>query len=325
MLPRLLAVITVAYLLVAPAAAAEPAGLPTITPMKQTGELGRPDNPDKFTFVVYGDNRPGQGEPQPETIHEIFAAISQMKDPRPGFALSLGDIIEGKDPQDSNEVIKKQFEDFLNLAAKAGVPMFNAPGNHEMDDDNDVPSERMHKLYQEVVGPSYGAFTYGNSRFICLNTENVPPPGTPAPEPPLEFSFIADEQLAELAADLEANRDKKHIFIAMHYPLHPKDPNDRLNPTDRKKLLELFAKHKNISFVLAAHEHLYYNAQDPENVTEGPTFNKGDETIYLVSGGAGAPLYVESKWHFFHYLVFEVDGDQVSVTIKRLKSSGAGK
>lgn len=301
----------------------EPRGLPPITPMKGTGELGKPEDPDTFTFVVFGDNRPGPGEPQPETIKEIFAEIAEMNSPRPAFALSLGDIIEGKDPQDPTNVIEKQFADFLALAAKAGLPIFNAPGNHETDDSKDVPSERMEKLYQENVGPLYGAFDFGNSRFICLNTQNIPPAGTKAPEPPLEFSYVSDEQLAELKADLEANKDKAHIFIAMHYPLHPQSAEDRLNPVDRKKMLDLLANYKNVSFVLAAHEHIYYNADDPENYSSGPKFTAGDDTIFLVSGGAGAPLYGDDQWHYHHFLIFHVDGEKIQVEIVKLQGSGA--
>lgn len=301
---------------------AEPQGLPTIKPMRGTGELGRPEDPQKYTFVVFGDNRPGEGEPQPETIHEIVAEISMLR-PLPAFAISLGDIIEGKDPEDTDAVIKAQFNDFLAIARRAGVPIYNAPGNHEMDDSNDVPSERMHRLYEQWVAPSYGAFDYGNARFICLNTENVPPAGAPPPEPPLEFSYLSDKQLEELRADLDASRNKSHIFIAMHYPVKPMSAKDALNPTDRMKLETLLSNYKNISYVLAAHEHIYYNPQDAENVTTVPGFTKGDATLFLVSGGAGAPLWGDPNWAFHHYLVFTVDGDQVSVELVKLQGSGA--
>jgi len=48
-------------------------------------------------------------------------------------------------------------------------------------------------------------------------------------------------------------------------------------------------------------------------------FQAGDPTRYLVSGGAGARIYVkEERGGFHHYLVIEVDGDSVSVTINRV-------
>jgi len=305
------------------------AGLPAVTSMRGTGTLTPPDNPDEFTFVVFGDNRPAKGEPQPESIKEIFAEINDLK---PAFAISLGDIIEGEPRPDDPaaiDTIRKQLGDFLALAATAGVPIFNAPGNHELDDDQDVPTKRMHELYHECVGPSYGAFTYGNSRFIVLNTEDVPPADAAKPPADAEFSYMSPKQIAELKADLDANRDKKHIFITMHYPIQTKDEgppdsqwDDRLYPASREALVELFKNYKNVAYVLAAHSHLYYNPQSPENVTDVPGWKPGDPTVHLVSGGAGAPLN-KGKWGFHHYLVFNVDGDTVSVKLIRLDSKGA--
>ena len=306
-----------------------PSGLPLLTPMKGTGTLVAPRNADKFTFVVFGDNRPAPSEPQPETIKEIFTEIKELK---PAFALSLGDVIEGKpspgDP-DAIDKIRKQFKEFLALATIAGAPLFNAPGNHEMDDDKDIPTERMHELYRECVGPTYGAFTYGDSRFIVLNTEDVPAADTPKPPKDEEFSYMSTQQIAELKADLDANRDKKHIFITMHYPIYAKDEgppestwDDRLYPASRKALVKLFKNYDNIAYVLAAHGHMYYNPQSPDDVTNVPGWKPGDPIVYLVSGGAGAPLN-EGKWGFFHYLVFTVDGDAVSVKLVKLDGKGA--
>ena len=307
----------------------QPSALPTVAPMQGTGKLTPPDNPEEFTFVVFGDNRPGKGEPQPETIKEIFSEIKELA---PSFAMSLGDIIEGKpSPDDSQAIdkIRKQFRVFLALAAQADAPIFNAPGNHEMDDNQDVPTQRMHDLYHECVGPSYGAFSYGNSRFIVLNTEDVPAADTPKPPEGEEFSYMSPKQIAELKADLDANRDKKHIFITMHYPIHAQDEgppqsewDDRLTPKSREALLELFTNYDNIAYVLAAHEHVYYNPQSPENITDVPGWQPGDPINYLISGGAGAPLNT-GKWGFHHYLIFKVSGDRVSVELVRLQSTGA--
>lgn len=298
--------------------------------MRGTGTLTPPENPDEFTFVVFGDNRPAKGDPQPETIKEIFTEIKALE---PAFAMSLGDIIEGK-PQAGDpgaiDAMRRQFKDFLALAATAGgVPIFNAPGNHEMDDEQDIPTRRMHDLYHECVGPSYGAFTYGNSRFIVLNTEDIPAADTPKPPNDEEFSYMSPRQIAELKADLDANRDKHHIFITMHYPIHAKDEgppesrwDDRLYPESREALVELFKDYDNIAYVLAAHGHLYYNPRSPDNVTDVPGWNTGDPIVYLVSGGAGAPLNV-GKWGFHHYLIFKVDGTRVSVELVKLEGMGA--
>jgi len=217
------------------------------------------------------------------------------------------------------------------MAETAGVPVFNAPGNHEMDDRDDVPSERMHQLYRDNVAPTYGAFNYGNARFIALNTEDVPcqklpptnPPCKPVPTPPpgMEFSYIGDTQLQQLDQDLAANKDKTHIFIMMHYPVKPYSSSNALNPDSLKKLADILAKYKNISYVLASHEHQFYNPQDKKNFTTVTPYKAGEPTRYLVSGGAGAKIFVSAQnGGFNHYLIFEVNGDDVFVKINRIDS-----
>ena len=291
-------------------------GLPLLTAMRGTGNLA-PSESNRFTFAVFGDS---QGEEKArEIISGIFKAIHDHQPERSAFAFCSGDIVKGKDPKDPTKYIRQKFAEYLELAKTAGVPIFNAPGNHEMDDADDIPSERMHKIYRESVGPTYGAFDYGNSRFIAINCEDVPPAGTPPPPDDMEFSYISDSQLQQIDSDLAANTDKKHIFIMMHYPMKAQRPQDNLNPESHKKLSAILAKYGNISYVFASHEHLFFNPQDPDNVKTVSLYKAGDPTRYLVSGGAGAGIYVkEEQGGFHHYLLVEVDGDNVSVIIKRV-------
>lgn len=300
--------------------------LPPMTAMNGTGNVVPPADPKRFAFVVFGDS---QGQEDHPTLRAIFKDMNSAANPKPAFALSLGDIIKGEPsvPFDS-EVIEENLGYALRLAKLAGVPVFNAPGNHEMDDVVDtklwieMPSQQMRDAYEKVVGPTYGSFDFGDSHFIILNTEDIPPTGMKGPEPPMEFSYIGKTQLAQLAADLEANKNKTHIFIAMHYPINAHDPaRDNLYGESRRELVDLFKKYPNISFVLASHEHQFYNPQDPNNVTTVAPFKAGDPTQYLVSGGAGASFYKGQPqlWAFHHYLLFEVDGADVTVTIKRVR------
>ncbi len=291
-------------------------GLPLLTAMNGTGKL-EPCNNNHFTFAVFGDSQ--GGEKARAIISGIFTALHDHRTKRPAFAFCLGDIVKGKDPQDPAKHIKQKFADYLKLAKTARIPVFNAPGNHEMDDKDDIPSKRMHAIYEAMVAPSYGAFNYGNSRFIGLNTENIPPKGTLPPPDNMEFSYMSDAQLNQLGNDLNANRDKTHIFIMMHYPMKPQRAQDSLNPASLKKLNKIIEKYNNISYILASHEHLYYNPQDPDNITSVAPFKSGEPTRYLISGGAGASIYTpEEKGGFHHYLIFEVDGDNINVKINRV-------
>jgi Calcineurin-like phosphoesterase len=297
---------------------------PRLKPLPGTGSLRKTGDPSRFRFVVFGD---AMETPQPTTtIRTIFRNIGEMT-PRPAFALSLGDIIQGE-PTEPIDIpkISGNLENFLSVARTGRVPVFNAPGNHELDDVDDIPSTRMLQIYEQVIGPAYGFFDYGDSHFIALNSSEVPPPGTKAPPKPArgqmdqEFSYIGSRQIAQLKADLEANRNKAHVFVAMHYPLKALTADDRLYPErTARELVELFGKYPNVSYVLAAHEHLYYNPQDPSNLIEAPSYAAGQPARYLVSGGGGAPIWVKpEKGGFHHYLIFQVDGPSVSVVLKRL-------
>jgi len=118
----------------------------------------------------------------------------------------------------------------------------------------------------------------------------------------------------------------------MHYPMKPHKSQDRLANPSFDALNGIITDHQNeygnIEFVLASHEHEFYNPQDPDNSTTIDLDN-ADFPYYLVSGGAGAPMsHLNDPKHpgeFYLYLVFDVDGSDISVTIERLADPAAPK
>jgi len=312
--------------------AAPTAGMPPLPPLKGTAPLAAPADPAHFTFVVAGDDRPATETATPTaTIVQIFAEVSSLK---PAFVLLLGDTVYGKD--DTNQqLVAQEYQQFLQLAAGAGVPVFNAPGNHEMDDKHDHPSATMEDWYQQLTGSvPYGAFTFGNSRFIALNTDDLPGGGCAGTASQAGASSTAGKagkagkadkaggvgkaakggkdkfagdlgttQLGQLAADLAADTTITNVFILMHRPIYAQKSSSRLTKSCRKELETLFAKYPNIRFVLASHEHLFYQPAKLDHPAP---------PAYLVSGGAGAPL---AAGGFYNYLVFTVDGSQVTWTM----------
>lgn len=256
-------------------------------------------------------------------------------DPAPAFALWTGDTISGKQP-DKPERIHEEYQEFLEIAATAGVPVFNAPGNHELDDKNNVPSEDMKALYEKHMAEPYGAFNYGNSRFIALNSENVPerrvnsdsagseaPSGAKGGSKSEAPGSITNKQLALLKKDLDDNKDKAHTFVFMHHPVAPYSAKDGIDAASVKALKKIFARHNNVSYVVSGHEHMYYNAQGPKDQFVDPPSRKdpSQPPYYLVSGGAGAPLQKDTPGSFFHYLVFNVDGDKIVPTLVKVESA----
>lgn len=332
------------------AAAAEPApnsstsGLPVLSPVPQTGQLNDQPSATHFYFVAAGDNRPADsGLPQPATLSAILKDAQQYQ---PAFFLWGGDIIYGH--EDHRKKLESQYQEFFTIAQLAKAPVFNAPGNHEMDTVQktatakiETPDAKLHEVYIAAMnyttgGPAYGAFNYGNSRFIALDTEEVGAPPTPTPSPTpgeklkLDPGYVSPQQIASLTQDLEANKAKAHIFVFMHHPLMPAKKKSGLNPAIAATLQALFKQYPNVSYVLASHEHLFFNAT---GTTLKPANRKDPSPAgpsYLVSGGAGAPLdscpdgaaNCESS---NHYLVFEVDNDTVRAQMVRICPSATSK
>jgi hypothetical protein len=297
--------------------------MPLLSPLPKTGQLSKPADPAKFSFVLAGDNRPAHKScAQPSTPGKIFSAVQEMK---PDFVIWSGDTIFGKQP-DKPKRIHQQYKEFLAIARTGGVPVFNAPGNHELDDENNVPSDVMKKLYIRDMGATYGAFNFGNSRFIALNGEHEPAEGVSSAgsagknEAP---GAITAKELAELKNDLDANQDKAHIFLFLHHPVIPYGPEAGLDQASVKALQDLFANYKNISYVVSGHEHMYYNPQGSRDQMTPPPSRKdpSQPPWYLVSGGAGAPLKKNTPGSFFHYLVFKIDGDEITPTLMKVDSS----
>jgi hypothetical protein len=322
------------------------AQMPELKPLKGTPNPTPPKDPHSFTFILAGDNRPDKAmcssdadkskkAPCPPTavVQQLFQDIKQQS---PAFVLWTGDVISGKDP-DSPKNISEEYKAFLAVAASGKAAVYNAPGNHEMNDKNNCPNESMVKFYLKDTDQKnpYGSFDYGDSHFIALDSdEDTPKKSDPCncshftgdDKPP---GYISQQQMDALAEDLKANKDKDHIFIFLHRPLEAYKSDDLLCSSNVSAMQALFKQYPNISYVVAGHEHMYYNLQganDQAKFYDSPPSRTDPDSsgpYYLVSGGAGAPLKSikvngEKTKSFFHYLVFTVDKSTVTAQMVKL-------
>lgn len=296
--------------------------MPALPPLPNTGPL-KPAGAN-FTFIVVGDNRPATQTPTPPAI--TGQLIADMKQYQPNFILWTGDVIAGKDPKPHK--IKSEYQAFLNLV-KGDVPVFNVPGNHEMNAAKNAPCPTMGTLYEKnMVKELYGAFAYGNSRFVGLNTDSLKKSANCKP-PTKNYDnkgYVNKDQLDSLDAYLKANSDAEYIFIFMHRPMFPKSGGVGLDAESTSKLEKIFAKYTNIAYVFAAHEHLYYNALTKDNSPPPCMTSNTKGPFYLVSGGGGAPLAGDKDEEelktakvdpdaFYNYLVFQVGAGTVKATL----------
>lgn len=253
-------------------------------------QLAQETNKEQFSFIVQGDNRPtGYGKPLPKVLFQIFDEIQILK---PDFVLSVGDI--GYGYGDTRQQFINELERFQSLIDKIGLPFFNAPGNHEVQDNEEALSVLLQR-YKEI----YGSFNYGKSHFIVLNTDELGHAGK-----------IEGDQLTWLKEDLEKNKSAVNIFVLMHRPLYSSinpdfDPQKKTSfaaRTNRDEIVELLGRYP-VKMVFSGHEHLYH-----EEIHNGIT--------YITSGGSGAPLYAQPQLGgFSHYVLINVDGNNVSYKV----------
>src|SRR6266705_411897 len=184
----------------------------------------------KFTFVVAGDNRPAhRGDPLTQPLLDTIKALSANS---PGFVVWDGDIFYGKQAV----TIGDEYTQFLAAISKVHVPFFNAPGNHELVVQTNIPcgtatdpwnaevpdySGAMAAQYAKSVGGAYGMFRYGNAAFLLVNTDDVPDVAIPTA---CDYNgMVGQAQLTALQASLaqlSADKSVAHIFLFMHRPIH---------------------------------------------------------------------------------------------------------
>ncbi len=313
--------IFIGCLLIAAAASAQQ--LPALPPVSGTGSLGSPATTTSFTFYVAGDNRPDSGDdPSPAFEALIPAMQTAMKTTPAAFVLWGGDIIKGKKSSDA----KTQYPLVLPWFAKLGVPVFNVPGNHELDKKgsgncHDAPDDNGKLLTDytnSVSSQPYGWFQYGNSVFIGIDTEETP--GQNHQPSGCYNGYVSPTQLSLVKAKITALPSGTSVFLFMHRPTqddnsHVMHPDKQDKSTAYGKQIVAFVNWVNslpnpqVAYVFASHDHRYYQA-----VAGTPS-----KTGFVVSGGAGAPLSgcgdggTGRPGAYYHWLQVTVDGTTVTV------------
>jgi len=298
----------------------------------------------KFTFAVAGDNRPAHAS-DPLT-RPLLDLVARLAADRPAFVLWGGDTVFGK-----QEVgIAGQYAKYLAAMRKARVPVFNAPGNHELVVQTNIPcgtasdpwnaelpdySGSMLAQYKSSMGTPYGMFRYGNAAFLAVDTDDVP--DVAIPSPCVYNGFVGQAQLTALQsalAQLSADNSVTHIFLFMHRPIRDDNGSQITAPdgtayaarlTQFRSLIDN-TTHDKVTFVFASHDHRLYVNPTPSN-PDGPFTASVPAMVnptFIITGGAGAPLDgcvgtpSGPAGSYYHYLSVSVDGPKVTVTVKPL-------
>jgi hypothetical protein len=252
--------------------------------------------------LVGGDNRPTQlGAPLPRVVGTILEEAALI---RPDVVLWSGDTIYGY--CEGRAAMEREHRRFLALATTVGVPLFNAPGNHEIRGNQtcatqpDCDGACAEALFESHYGSLYGSFDVSDVHFIALDTEVVH-----------EENTIGGRQLEWLRGDLERNKDKRAILVFSHSEffssplIDPGAAHGHEAIKNRDELHQLFRRYP-VKAVFSGHEHLFWREKPEDH----------DGIAYFVAGGSGAPLYASpDRGGFSHYLLARVNGNKVQVDV----------
>jgi hypothetical protein len=263
--------------------------------------MPQPPGDAGLLFVVGGDNRPtGKGAPIPRVTRTIFDEIGLI---RPDFVFWTGDALYGYG--DTPAELAREYQQFESLAVIAGVPLFNAPGNHEIHRTDDslcsspqsIAAPDSETQFVRHFGNLYGSFDAGRAHFIALNTAAF-----------CHEDKIDGAQLEWLKRDLEANKNAAAIFVFGHTEWFSSpqidapaaDGHEALR--NRDELHALFRKYP-VKAVFSGHEHLYWRESH-------------DGIDYFIAGGGGAPLYASpDRGGFSHYIVVQLSDGGVAYDV----------
>lgn len=146
--------------------------------------------PNHFKFMVSGHFHGSSSSVSGMPASTLLANIDTLNSLNLAFTVCLGDLFLNVESDYRN------YEKFL--FKKLSMPLFNAVGNHDVDND----------LYKKRYGKTFEYFDIGTSRFIILDTE-------------LDNGDIVGDQFSMLKKALGGVSD--NVFIFMHRTLWADD------------------------------------------------------------------------------------------------------
>lgn len=261
-----------------------------------------------FRFVAYGDTRfhdPKDTEAaNPPVRQALVQAIAELN---PAFICFTGDIVyNGYDVNDW-----KVWDSETSIWRDKGIPVYPALGNHDLHGEEKIALGNYFQRFPDLK----------NSRYYSLRAANT-------------ITLVLDSSLDEssgpqgqwLSAKLDnIPADVDFVFLMFHHPPYTSSSDAKLfggghsarsGEQHLAKMLEERQAHTRARFVVfSGHVH-NYERHEHGGVT------------YFVSGGGAAHAYpierapddpYQSKEVNYHYLLVEVDHQQLKVTMNRLE------
>lgn len=260
-----------------------------------------------FRFVAYGDTRfhdPSDTEAANPPVR--VALVKAIAEVNPAFICFTGDIVyNGFDREDW-----KVWDNETSVWRDKKIPIYPALGNHDLHGDQSIALGNYFQRFPELKNSRYYSVRTANALILVLDSS---------------LEEISGPEGQWLAAKLDhVPSDVDFVFLMFHHPPYTTSSDAKVfggghsaRSTEQalaKMLEERQARARFRIVVFSGHVH-NYERHEHGGVT------------YFVSGGGGAHAYpieraasdpFQSKLVNYHYLLVEVDGKQLTVTMNRL-------
>jgi hypothetical protein len=260
-----------------------------------------------FRFVAYGDTRfhdPGDTEAANPAVR--VALVQAIAETNPAFVCFTGDIVyNGFDANDW-----KVWDTETSIWREKNIPVYPALGNHELHGDAKIALGNYFQRFPALKNSRYYSVRIANALVLVLDSSLD------------EISGLQGQWLAGKLNGIPDDVD--FVFVMFHHPPYTSSSDAKMfggghsaRSTEQQlaKMLEERQAHLRARFVVfSGHVH-NYERHEHGGVT------------YFVSGGGAAHAYpidrapgdpFQSKEINYHYLVVEVDHNEMKVTMNRL-------
>ncbi len=261
-----------------------------------------------FRFVAYGDTRfhdPKDFEAANPPVR--LALVQAIAEASPAFICFTGDIVyNGNDLDDW-----KVWDTETAIWREKKIPVFPALGNHDLHGNEKIALGNYFQRFPDLKNSRYYSMRAGNALMLVLDSSLD------------EVTGIQGQWLNGKLDSIPADVD--FVFVMLHHPPYTSSSDAKMmggghsarNPELLLgKMLEERQAHTRARFVVfSGHVH-NYERHEHGGVT------------YFVTGGGAAHAYpierapsdpYQSKEINYHYLMVEVDHQQLKVTMNRLQ------
>ncbi len=261
-----------------------------------------------FRFVAYGDTRfhdPADTKAANPPVR--VALVQAIAKASPAFVCFTGDIVYNGD--DVNDW--KVWDTETSIWREKNIPIYPALGNHDLHGEEKIALNNYFQRFPDLKNSRYYSVRAGNALLLVLDSALDETSGP-------EGQWLSNK-LDNIPSDVD------FVFLMFHHPPYTSSSDEKMyggghsaraTELHLAKMLEERQAHARARFVVfSGHVH-NYERHEHGGVT------------YIVSGGGGAHAYpierasddpFQSKEINYHYLLVEVDHQQLKVTMNRVE------